>query len=90
MSSLNAYSGVYTGFRCRVPCCLLVCAGMMGAVDASWLDAHPDARAVVGTFFATDDPAASQGWEDTSALLRLILPAECFAGCCEHWPHGRA
>jgi hypothetical protein len=48
-----------------------------------WLDAHPDARWAIETFYTTKDPADSQGWEDTAALLGLILPAECAEGRCE-------
>ena len=51
---------------------------------ARWLDAHPDARWAVEAFYATEDEADSQGWEDTSALLGLILPAGCTEGTCGH------
>ena len=51
---------------------------------ARWLDAHPDARWAVEAFYATPDPRDSQGWEDASALLGLILPAGCTEGTCGH------
>lgn len=50
----------------------------------AFLDAHPDARWAIKTFFATGDDATSQGWEDTAALISLILPPECREGRCEH------
>ena len=56
----------------------------MSADLARWLDAHPDARWAVEAFYATPDPRDSQGWEDASALLGLILPAECMEGRCGH------
>ena len=55
-----------------------------GADPARWLDAHPDAKRAVETFYATGDEATSQGWEDTAALIGLILPPECTEGRCEH------
>ena len=55
-----------------------------GADYFRWLDAHPDARWAIEAFCATPDPRDSQGWEDTSALLGLILPAGCMEGNCGH------
>jgi hypothetical protein len=51
-----------------------------------WLDAHPDAGWAIETFYATGDDSTSQGWEDTAALIGLILPPECAAARCGHQP----
>jgi hypothetical protein len=51
-----------------------------------WLAAHPDARRVLETFCFTGDEATSQGFGDTAALIRLLLPPECAAGTCGHEP----
>ena len=59
---------------------------MSGTDTARWLDAHPDAKRAVETFYATGDDATSQGWEDTAALISLILPPECAEGHCGHSP----
>ena len=57
----------------------------MSSTDpARWLDAHPDAKWAVETFYATGDDSTSQGWEDTAALIGLILPPECAEGRCLH------
>lgn len=50
----------------------------------AFLDAHPDAKWAIETFYATGDDATSQGWEDTAALISLILPLECAEGRCGH------
>jgi hypothetical protein len=53
-------------------------------MDYAWLAAHPDAKQALEIFCFTGDEATSQGFEDTAALIRLILPPECMAGTCEH------
>lgn len=57
---------------------------MSGAGFPEWLEAHPDAKQAVETFYATGDDRTSQGWEDTAALISLLLPPECLEGRCEH------
>jgi hypothetical protein len=55
-------------------------------MDHSWLTAHPEAKWALETFCFTGDESTSQGFEDTAALIRLILPSECMAGTCGHSP----
>ena len=53
-------------------------------MNLDWLDSHPDARWAIETFFATGNDSTSQGWEDTAALIALILPPACMEGNCHH------
>jgi len=57
---------------------------VLAANANAWYARHPDAWWAVKTFYFGDgDPERSQGWEDTSALLQLMLPPDCLNGKCD-------